>query len=161
MNAALIHLSLTHFPVIGFVLFTPLFLYAIWKKKQDLFRIVSMMIIVLSISAIVVFNSGEGAEEIIEATTDIGHDVIHEHEEAGEITFWLTSICGLAAALVLALRMNVNNIKHGSLLFILFSLLLATSVSALYTAHMGGKIRHPEMNQVVDQPVDQDEADDD
>jgi len=101
--------------------------------------------VILSVAAIVVFNSGEGAEEIIEQTTEIGHDVIHEHEESGEKSFWLLSISGLAGALVLALRISTKPVKQYRLLLVMGLLLIATSFSSLYTAHLGGQIRHPEM----------------
>jgi len=145
MNAAQIHLALTHLPVFGYVLFTPLFLFALWKKKDDLVRICAVFFVILSVAAIVVFNSGEGAEEIIELTTEIGHDVIHEHEESGEKSFWLLSISGLAGALVLALRISTKPVKQYRLLLVMGLLLIATSFSSLYTAHLGGQIRHPEM----------------
>lgn len=144
MNAAQIHVALTHLPVFGYLLFTPLFFFALWKKKSDLLRVVSVMLVVLSIAAIVVFNSGEGAEEIVEEMPGISHDVIHEHEESGEISFWLLSISGLASALVLALRVSVTDTKQFRLLLIMGILLLGTTLSSLYTAHLGGKIRHPE-----------------
>lgn len=145
MDAAQIHLALTHLPVFGYVLFTPLFLFAVWKKKDDLIRISAVFFVVLSIAAIVVFNSGEGAEEILEQTIDVGHDVIHEHEESGEKSFWLLSISGLAAALVLALRIGTTKVNHYRLLLVMGVLLIATSLSSVYTAHLGGQIRHPEM----------------
>lgn len=157
MNAAFLHLSLTHFPVIGFVLFTPIFLFAVWKNKQEWIRLCALVFVILGLISIVVFNSGEGAEEIIEKTTDISHKVIHEHEEAGEFAFWLFSISGLAAALVLALRVSVTNSRHKMLLWIYGVLLLMTSVAALRTAHLGGEIRHPEMENTVPTASDETE----
>ncbi len=164
MNAAEIHLALTHLPVFGYLLFTPLFIYAVWKKNDALIRICSVFFVILSVAAIVVFNSGEGAEEILEETTEISHDVIHEHEESGEKSFWLLSISGLAAALVLALRIGTKQIKHYRALLFLGALFTITSISSLYTAHLGGKIRHPEMEfsgGENGQEVHEDEADDD
>jgi len=164
MNAAEIHLALNHLPVFGYILFTPLFLYALWKKNDQLLRVSSLFFVLLSVAAIVVFNSGEGAEEILEQTVDVGDEIIHEHEESAEISFWLLSISGLAAALVLALRASTANLKQYRLLLILGALLVATSLSSAYTAHLGGLIRHPEMNASSDTiRIDgvEDEADDD
>ncbi len=144
MNPAQIHLALTHLPVFGYLLFTPLFFFALWKKKQDLLTLVSIMLVLLSLSAILVFNTGEGAEELVEDISGISHDTIEEHEESGEISFWLLSISGLAAALVLALRVSLFHPKQFKLLILMALLLVATTVSSLYTAHLGGKIRHPE-----------------
>jgi len=140
------------------------YFYTLWKRKDDLIRICALFFVLLSVAAIVVFNSGEGAEEIIEQSTEIGHDVIHEHEESGEKSFWLLSISGLAAALVLALRIGTSQVKHYRLLLLMGLLLIATSLSSLYTAHLGGQIRHPELefSEDADQtnPIE-DAADDD
>ncbi|MBI1223287.1 MAG: hypothetical protein GC180_11840 [Bacteroidetes bacterium] len=145
MNAAFLHLSLTHFPIIGFVLFSPLFLFAVWKKKQSWIQLFSVVLVGLTLVSIIVFNTGEGAEDILKETTKIPHKVIHEHEEAAEFTFWLFCISGFIAALVLALRVKVENARQRTLLFVYSILLLVTSVAALRTAHLGGEIRHPEM----------------
>lgn len=161
MNPAQIHLALTHLPVFGYLLFTPLFFFALWKKKQDLLTLVSIMLVLLSLSAIIVFNTGEGAEELVEDISGINHDTIEEHEESGEISFWLLSISGLAAALVLALRVSLFHSKQFKLLILMALLLVATTVSSLYTAHLGGKIRHPETSatQIPGSPSDESEAD--
>lgn len=158
MNSAQVHLALTHLPVFGYLLFTPLFFVAVWKKKQDLLNLVSIMLLLLSLSAIIVFNSGEGAEEIVEEISGISHDAIHEHEESGELSFWLLSISGLAAALVLALRVSLFHSKQFRLLIVMGIFLLATSLSSLYTAHLGGKIRHPETSTI---PVPASHSEDD
>lgn len=158
MNPAQIHLALTHLPVFGYLLFTPLFFFALWKKKQDLLTLVSIMLVLLSLSAIVVFNTGEGAEELVEEYSEVSHDTIHEHEESGEISFWLLSISGLAAALVLALRISLFHSKQFKLLILMALFLVATTVSSLYTAHLGGKIRHPETSAL---PVSESHSNDD
>jgi hypothetical protein len=161
MNAAQIHIALTHLPVFGYLLFTPLFFFAVWKKKQDLLTLVCVMLVLLSAAAIVVFNSGEGAEEIVEEIPGINHDAIHEHEESGEWSFWLLSVSGLAAALVLALRVSLFHPKQFRLLLLMAFLLLVTTVSSLYTAHLGGKIRHPEASGTVQPGSDGNAEDDD
>lgn len=161
MNPAQIHLALTHLPVFGYLLFTPLFFFALWKKKQDLLTLVSIMLVLLSLSAIIVFNTGEGAEELVEDIAGISHDTIEEHEESGEISFWLLSISGLAAALVLALRVSLFHSKQFKLLILMALLLVATTLSSLYTAHLGGKIRHPETSATPVPESHSDEGEDD
>lgn len=160
MNPALVHIAVTHLPVFGYLLFTPLFLFALWKKKQDLLTLVSVMLVLLSLAAIVVFNSGEGAEEIVEEISGISHDAIHEHEESGEQSFWLLCISGLAAALVLALRVSLFHSKQFRLLLGMALLLIVTTVSSLYTAHLGGKIRHTEAFETPQPEMPSDETDD-
>lgn len=146
MNSAQIHLALNHLPVFGYLLFTPLFVYAIWKKKSELLKVVSIMFVLLSVSAVVIFNSGEGAEELIEDLPGISHDTIHEHEESAELSLWLLSLSGLAAALTFALRLSVEQTKHYKYFVLIALLPLAATFSSLNTAHLGGLIRHPELD---------------
>lgn len=156
MNAAQLHLSLTHLPVIGFILFTPILIYAILKRNNLLVNLSSVFIVFLALSSVVVFNSGEGAEEIVEEIPGISHSLIHEHEEAGETAFWLFCTSGFVAALVLALRVSVTNKRYRILFFVYALLTLSSSVAAFYTAHLGGKIRHPETGNVQQEDHNED-----
>ncbi len=158
MNAAQIHLALTHLPVFGFLLFTPVFLYGWMKKNGLLIRLSSLFFVLLAISAVVVFNTGEGAEEIVEEIGGISHRIIHEHEEAAEISLWLFAISGTLAALVLALRLEPPKRSSRILLPVLGILLIATCISAVYTAKEGGKIRHPETENPTAMPAQERES---
>ncbi len=148
MNAAQIHLALNHLPI-GLVLVgVPLLLAAILRKSKELKGAASMILMLSALTAIPVFLSGEPAEEIVEHRPGVTERVIHEHEEAAELSLIFVEILG---ALVLAAwlfdrfkaptpsRAWVGIVALGLLNLGLF----------VRTAHLGGLIRHDELRQGV------------
>ncbi|TNE79628.1 MAG: hypothetical protein EP332_10375 [Bacteroidetes bacterium] len=142
MNEVQVHLALNHFPIVGFLLFVPLFLYAILRQKHEVLKVSLIAFFILGLVALVVHNSGEGAEEVLE---DLGasHKLIHEHEEAGEKAFLLAMITGFLSVFVLAMRWYYEGWKRWVYIGIL-ALGLVTIGLTSFAGSTGGKIRHSE-----------------
>jgi len=145
MDAVHLHLALNHFPVVGFILFTPLFIYALWKRQEVLLRICLVFFFILGILAVVVHTSGENAEEIVEETLEVNHRTIHEHEEWGERAYWFAALCGFASIFIIAMRWQFEAWKRWVYIAVL-ALSLATSGLMFKAASEGGKIRHTELD---------------
>ncbi len=142
MNEVQVHLALNHFPIVGFLMFVPVFLYGILRQKHDVLKISLIAFFVLGLISLVVHNSGEGAEEVLEEM-GASHDLIHEHEEAGEKAFWLAMITGFASVFVLAMRWYYEDWKRWVYVGILV-LGISTIVVTSFAGATGGKIRHSE-----------------
>lgn len=145
MESSYIHLLINHFPVIGMFFLIPLLIYGMVKRNEQVNNFALTGLIVLALLTIPVFLSGEIAEEAVEHMQGIEHDVIEEHEEAGELAMWAMQVLNLLA--VVTLWMNLK--KHAfSRFFKRITLVISFFVLGLMinSGLTGGKIRRPELS---------------
>ena len=145
MNATHIHLLLNHFPVIGTLIGSLLLLWGIIKKQHNTRSNAAALLAVMAIIAVPVFLTGEPAEESVEKLPGVSEQMIHLHEEAAEIAFWLMGITGFFS--LLALFMAWRKQKMTNTVFILAFVMSAISFAAMArTGYYGGQIRHSEIS---------------
>ena len=145
MNAAHLHLLINHVPVFLTLVSIALLAWGAYNKNSEYYKLAFIGFLIAGIAIVVVFESGENAEDLVENIPGVTHDSIEEHEEAAEVTRWLTLI--LAAGGIAGLYMNSKKVKGFNTfvwLMLLFSLLTAGYLA--YTANLGGRIRHSEIN---------------
>ena len=88
--------------------------------------------------------TGEGAEEMVEDMPNIGHKIIHEHEEMAEKLILVLYLLG--AVSILGLFMNIKNKSKAVLVSYVALLLAMTAVFfGARTGTTGGEIRHTEI----------------
>jgi len=144
MNAAQVHLALNHLPIGLVIVGVPLLLAAILKKSKELKGAASIVLMFSALTAIPVFLSGEPAEEIVEDRPGVSERMIHEHEEAAELSLIVIEILG---ALVLAAWL-FERFRTPTPTPIWFGILALGVVNLglfVRTAHLGGLIRHDEI----------------
>ena len=144
MNSVQMHLALTHVPVILSLVGLVILVVALFKNKNSLIQISYIIIMIAGVAALPVFFSGEGAEEAIEHLPGISETVVERHEEVAELAMITICVAGFfALAGLLTFRLML-----GSLFFRVFVLLLTVTSGGLMvqTAHLGGQIRHTEIN---------------
>lgn len=144
MNGAQLHLLLNHFPVITPII-SILVLGTGWFLKNKTVVFVGLAIIIGgALLTVPAYLSGEPAEEIAKKIPGVEKAEIHEHEEAAEAALIAMSITGIASLtyLIYLKKGRELNMKHFAP--IIFLLLLSIVISAR-TAHIGGEIRHPEI----------------
>jgi uncharacterized membrane protein len=142
MNAAQVHLALTHMPVILSLTGLIILLIALFTKKQILINTALIILIAAGLFSIPVFLSGEGAEEIVEEMSGVSGSIIEKHEDIAKYSFFAALGTGLVAIFAL-IRLNARLSRIFTLLVVGGSLI--TSGLMTYTAHLGGQIRHPEI----------------
>ncbi|ANE50791.1 hypothetical protein [Flavisolibacter tropicus] len=143
MNSAQIHLALTHVPVILSLVGLVLLAIAMYQKNNTLIQTAFWILLIGGLIAIPVYQTGEGAEEIVERLPGVSKSIIEAHEEMGMWALVAASTAGLLAFLGLAfpIKMAIGRLMPPLVL-------LATLVSAgvlVYTAHLGGQVRHTEL----------------
>jgi hypothetical protein len=143
MSSVHFHLLLNHFPVIGTLLVIPLLLAAILRRSNDITKASLGVLAGLGGIAVLVYLTGEPAEEAIENLPGFSESITERHEEFA-----------LAATIVLA---SVGTFALGILLFLrkrevprwltlgVFMLSLISGGFMGYTAMLGGQIRHTEV----------------
>lgn len=143
MSFAHVHLLLNHVPVIGLVFTIALLGWGVWRRERIVIRAAFFALAVLAVTTILVFLTGEPAEELVEGLADVSHSLIESHEEAALVATIALGGVGVAAlAGLVFFRSGGPPVRFGALVLLLS--LAAMSVMA-YTANLGGQIRHSEI----------------
>ena len=141
MNATHLHLITNHIPILG-LLFSALALsWGMYRKSNSTLLLAFAMIFISSVGGFITGNTGEAAEEALEAISGISHEAIHEHEEAAEqaMPFIITSgILSLVAALLWLKKLPYSRLTQ----WILLGAVVAACSLSARAGWQGGKIRH-------------------
>ena len=143
MNIVHLHLLLNHVPVIGIVFVIWLLSFALVRGSGELTRASFGFLALLGVISLVVYLTGEPAEESIERLPGYSGTLTEKHEEAAlAATILVGAVGSLAlAALVVFRRKLLPRWTAASALVV--SLIAAAMMA--YTANLGGQIRHTEI----------------
>lgn len=142
MNAAHIHLMLNHVPLFGAVAVTILLIVALVLRHQGVARAALVIAFLTAVVAVIVYLTGEPAEELVENLPGVSEATMESHEEIALIA---TIVLGGFAVIALY---GLFAFRHGvSMGFtrILLVLSLVPLFAIAYTAYLGGQIRHSEI----------------
>lgn len=143
MNASQIHLALTHVPVILSIIGLTILIIALARKNDTLIKTSLWIFSAAGIFTLPVYFTGEGAEEIVEGLPGVSKDVIGKHEEFATVSLTIILICAVISltALVFYKYSRAINIMKYAVLLLAFG----TAITMVQTAHLGGQIRHTEI----------------
>lgn len=142
MSSVQLHLVLNHFPVIGTLLVIALFAAAIIRRSNDIAKVSLGLLAALGGIAVLVYLTGEPAEEAIENLPGFSESITERHEEfALAATIVLASIGAFALGVLVRLR---NREIPRWLTVGVFMLSLIGGGMMGYTAMLGGEVRHTE-----------------
>jgi hypothetical protein len=145
LNPAHIHLILNHIPILGTMIFAPLvLLWGLLRRSRDITQTGLLLTIVLGVTTIPVYLTGEPAEEQVEREPWFSETLTETHEERAEAGLVAVLITGAVAVIVLW-RGRAGR-PFGALLPGAVVVGLAIS-AALFSAAalVGGEIRHSEI----------------
>jgi hypothetical protein len=143
MNIAYIHLILNHIPVIGIPIALLFLAYGLWTKNLPTQRFSLLVLSGLALVVLPVYLTGEPAEKMIEHMPGFAERFIEPHESAAEVSLILTLLTGALAFIAFWIqkserwRLRINLIVT-ALAFVALS-------SLVYTANLGGRVRHTEL----------------
>jgi len=111
MEPTHVHLLLNHYPIFATIIGFAILLFGIIKNNPSA-RIISYTIFIsAALVSILVFQSGEGAEDIIEKIIPSSERYIEAHEEAADIALWFAiDLCSS----------SITNIASDQLIFVSF-----------------------------------------
>lgn len=144
MNVAHLHLILNHIPLIGVGFVTLLMVIALIRKSGELITVSLLLAVVVALSAIPVYLTGEPAEETVEDMQGVSEQIIDKHEEAAETAFIFLEVVG-GIALITLIGGRFNKKFGNALTIITLAGLIAGGGLVAWTANLGGKIHHPEV----------------
>lgn len=143
MNQAQIHLALNHAPLLLSIIGGSILILGMTRKNES-YKTLSLYLLVLSaLLTAPVFLTGEGTEELVEHMPGVNERIIEKHEGMAKISLVVIIITGGIALLGIFLRKNASVAKF---VFIAAAILsLASFGTMAQTAHLGGLIRHSEI----------------
>lgn len=145
MNWVHIHLITNHIPVIGVIIGLIILTIGMLWKSQDLKRFSLYYFVALGAITLLVYFTGEPAEEAIEDLPGISKEIIETHEEAS--IYGLIFIEAIALFSLAGLASKTKIIARSWYSKTLLLLVLLASISMARIAYLGGQIRHFEINQ--------------
>lgn len=152
MSIPHVHIMLNHIPVIGVLFCSLLFIISVILKNIQFQRISMVLMLLVALSAIPVFLTGEPTEHVIEDIPTVSKQHIEEHEESAIASLIVMEILGGLSLLGLILSRKQNSlngfVKNGVII-----VSLAASLLFAYTAYLGGHIRHTEIRPDFQAPV--------
>ena len=146
MNAAHYHLLINHVPILATFFSIAVMVWGIAAKSEAIKKVALVGFVVAGVFAIVAFQTGESAEDIVEDLPGVTHEMIEGHEESAGTAQWLTILLGVGG--LAGLFMNSKSIKGlDKYLWLLLAYSLVVAASLGYTAYEGGQIRHTELRE--------------
>ena len=150
LNPAHLHLMLTHLPVLGTLFGLGLLLLSILQANPDLRRVSLWAFVLAGLSAVPTYLSGRPASALLlKLMPGTSMDASDQHAEIAIIALIASSVLGLVALVALFVYRRG---KRAPKWFTAVSLLLAIATTALmvWTATLGGNIRHTEISTARD-----------
>lgn len=159
MNAAHYHLLINHVPILATFFSIAILIWGIAAKSEAIKKVALVGFVVAGVFAIVAFQTGESAEDIVEDLPGVTHDIIEGHEESAGTAQWLTILLGVGG--LAGLYMTAKSTKGiNKYLWILLAYSLVAAASLGYTAYEGGQIRHTELRENPAEATTQVQAED-
>lgn len=159
MNAAHYHLLINHVPILATFFSIAILIWGIAAKSEAIKKVALVGFVVAGVFAIVAFQTGESAEDIVEDLPGVTHDMIEGHEESAGTAQWLTILLGVGG--LAGLYMTAKSTKGiNKYLWILLAYSLVAAASLGYTAYEGGQIRHTELRENPAEATTQVQAED-
>jgi hypothetical protein len=143
MNIIHLHLLLNHVPVIGAVLGLALLGVAYLRRSDELGKFALGAFAALGAVSVVVFLTGEPAEEIVEKLPGFSKALTERHEEAALVATIVMGVVGFVSLTWLV----VFRSRALARWVVPTALVLALGATATmgYAANLGGQIRHTEI----------------
>ncbi len=146
MNGAYVHLLFNHVPVIGIPLVALLLLAGILRKSPEILRAAFAGFFLVAVLTIPAYKSGGPAARLVRDLPEVSMHNIQEHAEDATWGFRAVMLLGGMGIVGFRLAKKPGAVSRR---FVVVTLVTALLVSAWLAnvAHLGGLIRHPEIEQ--------------
>lgn len=144
MNAAHLHIVLTHVPVVGLIASLAALGWALWRHNEEVRRLAYAGLVLSGLVAVAAFFTGEGAEETVEHLSGFAEAAVERHEAAALVSVWLAAITGALAAGGWWLLSRGSAYSAWATRTVTLAAVV-TLGSMAWTANLGGRIGHPEI----------------
>ncbi len=143
MSITHLHLLLNHFPVIGALIGIALLAFALLRKSSELAKVSLGLFAALGVITLLVYFTGEPAEEAIEKLPGFSESITERHEESALLA--TVALATIGAAAVAGLAVFRGKELPRAVTLIAFALSIVGGGMIGYTAMLGGQVRHTEL----------------
>ena len=152
MNLTHLHLILNHVPVFGTAFGLGLLVFAIWRKSEELKKTTLGVFVIVALLAVPVYLTGEPAEDGVKSLPGVSKPIIEQHEEAATVAFTSVVVLGVTAlaGLLLFRRGKMVPAWYG---YVMLAASLIVGGLMVWTANMGGQVRHTEIRSSASPPA--------
>ena len=153
MNGAFVHLAVNHIPVVAFPICFLILLVGALRKSNDLIQAGFIGLVLTALVGAVAWKSGGPAARTLFNTPGVvvPRDRVHEHGEAAEYGLIVGGILGVMGLFGGWLSRRPEGVPPAIVWLTILGTLFA-SVTFGRVAHLGGLIRHPEIEFSAAQP---------
>jgi uncharacterized membrane protein len=152
INWAHVHLMINHIPVIGLLGTLLLLIYAVVRRSEEVKMVSFGVLVLIALMTIAVYVTGQAAEDMVKKIPGVTESFIGRHEEAADLALTGIEASGILALLGLVLRRRTGSLPKWSVIAVLVLSIISTIV-VLYTANLGGEIRHTEIREAAASPA--------
>jgi beta-lactamase regulating signal transducer with metallopeptidase domain len=145
MDLLHLHLILNHIPVIGTGILLLLFAGALWRRNGELMRAALVLSVLLGAVALGAFFTGEPAENGLKDYPGVTERKISAHEDAAEMALTSIEVLAVLSLIGLVVWRKQPSVPGWFAALVVF-VAIVTSGMMGWTANLGGKIRHTELN---------------
>lgn len=147
LNWAHIHLVLTHIPVIGIGVVIAFLLAGLPRRSRELKCVSLQMFVALALLSIAVYLTGSPASHQMRVLPGISRETIHHHSSVADFAFGGMEVLG---AVSLGALFKFRNSAAIPVRFVaaLLGLAFVVLILMIWTANLGGRIRHSEIGAV-------------
>lgn len=144
MNSAHLHLMVNHLPLFAALFGGGLLAYGLLRNHSAIKSAGLVLGVIAGLGGVAATQSGERAEEMVEAYAGVNETALEAHEEAGELAQWAAVALGVVSLLALVIPSDRGTLRSRTEWVALIIFLGAFGMVAR-TANLGGEIRHPEI----------------
>jgi hypothetical protein len=134
----------THIPVIGIGAIIAFLLVGKIRGSREIEWVSLHLIVALAVLSIAVYLTGSPASHQMRKLPGISLDVIHRHSNVADFAFWSLELLG-AASLAAIVKFGRSAAIPERFVNGLLALAFVVLTLMIWTANLGGRIRHPEI----------------
>lgn len=142
MNAAYLHLTINHFPVYCVLIGLLVLLIGQLRRSREITMVALFLFVLAAVTAIPTYQSGRGSSQVIRGLPGVVREITRAHASAAWWAYISSLILG-AAALWGLIQMRTCDLARW-IRGTVWILAIVTTGLMLWTAYLGGKVRHTE-----------------
>jgi hypothetical protein len=144
MNGAHLHLIINHVPVLGTIFGLGLLAFALWRGSDELKKAALGIFVIIALLTVPTYLTGEPAWHVVNGLPGVSDSVFHQHDDAAGVAFTGSAVLGVLALIGLIWFRGGKPVKKWFSALVLAGA-VAVSGLMLWTANLGGQIRHTEI----------------
>ncbi|BCL78564.1 hypothetical protein ccbrp13_10290 [Ktedonobacteria bacterium brp13] len=151
LNTAHIHLLLNHFPILGSIIITGLFIVALIFRNTFLQKVSLWFLAGIAVITAITFQTGSGAEQAVLSLNMpqvVSLSALQSHKQMADVGLVLMFFTGAISLGSAVFYRNKPALPRPLLVLMLVILLVNVGVFT-YVSYLGGMIMHPEIRTFV------------